>query len=156
MTFALSQTSLAAIHAHAREAYPDECCGMLIVHDGREEVVRVTNIQNELHAKGPEQFPRSAAIAYTMGPEAAPILVRSERGELRLLAIYHSHPEHDAYFSEEDRTQAFGGWDEPNYPQAAQIVMSVRNREVRATKVFVWDAAARDYVDAVLRICALP
>jgi proteasome lid subunit RPN8/RPN11 len=156
MTFALSQTSLAAIHAHACEAYPDECCGMLIARAGHEEVVRVTNIQNELHAQDPEQFPRTAVIAYTMGPEAAPFLVRSERGELRLLAIYHSHPDHDAYFSEEDRKQAFGGWDEPNYPQAAQIVLSVRNREVCATKVFVWNAAARDYVDAELRICAVP
>jgi proteasome lid subunit RPN8/RPN11 len=148
MTFTLSQASRAAIEAHACEAYPDECCGMIVERDGREEVVRVTNIQNELHAQDPEQFPRTAAIAYTMGPEAAPILMRAERGELRLRAIYHSHPEHAAYFSEEDRKQAFGGWDEPNYPDAAQIVMSVRNREVRATKVFVWDAAAHEYVEA--------
>src|SRR5262245_36685895 len=146
MTFTLSRTSLAAIHAHACEIYPDECCGMIIERNGREEVVRVTNIQNELHAQDPGQFPRTAAIAYTMGAEAAPVLVRAERGELRLRAIYHSHPEHEAYFSAEDRTQAFGGWDEPNYPDAGQIVMSVRSREVRATKVFVWDAAAQDYV----------
>jgi [CysO sulfur-carrier protein]-S-L-cysteine hydrolase len=148
MTFTLTDTSLAAIQTHAREAYPDECCGMIIERDGREEVVRVTNIQNELHAQDPEQFPRTAAIAYTMGPEAAPILMRAERGELRLRAIYHSHPEHDAYFSAEDRKQAFGGWDEPNYPDAGQLVMSVRQREVRATKAFVWNAAARDYVEA--------
>jgi proteasome lid subunit RPN8/RPN11 len=152
MTFLLSQTSLAAIQAHACEAYPDECCGMVIERDGREQVVRVSNIQNELHAQDPGQFPRTAAIAYTMGPEAAPILMRAERGELRLHAIYHSHPEHEAYFSEEDRKQAFGGWDEPNYPHAGQIVMSVRQRAVRATKVFVWDAAARDYLEAVLKI----
>ena len=152
MTFTLSQTSLAAMQAHACEAYPDECCGMIIERDGREEVVRVTNIQNELHAQDPDQFPRTAAIAYTMGPEAAPILMRAERGELRLLAIYHSHPEHDAYFSEEDRRQAFGGWDEPNYPQAGQIVMSVRARHVRTTKVFVWEATAHDFVETDLGI----
>ncbi len=152
MPFSLSQTSLTAIQAHACEAYPDECCGMIIERNGREEVVRVTNIQNELHEKDPEQFPRTAAIAYTMGPEAASILMRAERGELRLRAIYHSHPEHEAYFSEEDRTQAFGGWDEPNYPHAGQIVMSVRARAVRATKVFVWDAAVRDFVETEIGI----
>ncbi len=152
MTFTLSQTSRAAIETHACEAYPDECCGLIIERDGCEDVVRVTNIQNELHAQDPEQFPRTAAIAYTMGPEAAPILMRAERGELRLLAIYHSHPEHDAYFSEEDRKQACGGWDEPNYPHAGQIVMSVRNREVRATKLFVWDAAARDFVEVEIGV----
>lgn len=152
MTFTLSQASLAAIQAHARETYPDECCGMIIERDAREEVVRVSNIQNELHAQDPEQFPRTAAIAYTMGPEAAPILLGAERGALRLRAIYHSHPEHEAYFSEEDRKQAFGGWDEPNYPDAGQIVMSVRNREVWATKAFVWDAVARDYVETEMSI----
>ena len=152
MIFTLGQTSRAAIEAHASEAYPDECCGMIVERDGREEVVRITNIQNQLHAQDPEQFPRTAAIAYTMGPEAAPILIRVERGELRLLAIYHSHPEHEAYFSEEDRTQAFGGWDEPNYPHAGQIVMSVRARAVRATKVFVWDAAVRDFVETEIGI----
>jgi len=152
MTFTLDGSSLAAIHAHAREAYPEECCGMIIERDGREEIVLATNIQNDLHAQDPDQFPRTAAIAYTMGPEAARILIGSERGELRLLAIYHSHPEHEAYFSQEDRKQACGAWDEPIYPQAGYIVMSVRNREVRATKVFVWDAVARDYVET--QICS--
>jgi proteasome lid subunit RPN8/RPN11 len=150
MTFLLSQPSFAAIQAHARETYPDECCGMIVERDGRDEVVPVTNIQNELHLRDPEQFPRTAAIAYTMGAEAAPILLAAERGELRLRAIYHSHPEHEAYFSEEDRRQALGGWDEPNYPHAAQIVMSVRQREVRATKAFVWDPAMREYVEVAI------
>lgn len=151
MTFTLSGSSLAAIDAHAREAYPEECCGMIFERGGREEILRATNVQNELHAQDPDRFPRTAATGYTMGPEAAPILIGSERGELRLLAIYHSHPEREAYFSQEDRRQALGAWDEPIYPQAGYIVMSVRNREVRATKVFVWDAAARDYIEA--QIC---
>jgi proteasome lid subunit RPN8/RPN11 len=120
---------------------------MIVERDGREEAVRVRNIQNELHAQDPEQYPRSAAIAYTMGPEAAPILIAAERGELSLRAFYHSHPDHDSYFSAEDKKQAMGGWDEPSYPQAAQLVMSVRSGEVRVTKAFVWDEAARDFVE---------
>jgi len=83
MTFTLNESSLAAMHAHAREAYPDECCGMIIERDHRVEIVRVSNVQNDLHAQDPDQFPRTAATGYTMGPEAAPILIRSERGELR-------------------------------------------------------------------------
>jgi proteasome lid subunit RPN8/RPN11 len=150
MTVTITQAILDALHAHARDSYPDECCGMIVERAGREEVVRVTNIQNELHAKDPEQFPRTAAIAYTMGPEAAPILIGAERGELTLRAFYHSHPDHDAYFSAEDRTQAMGGWDEPNYPHAGQIVISVRDRTVRATKAFVWNEALRDFVEGSL------
>jgi [CysO sulfur-carrier protein]-S-L-cysteine hydrolase len=146
----LDRGSLAAVHTHAREAYPEECCGIVVVRDGRESPVRVSNIQNELHARDPVQFPRTAAIAYTMGPEAAPILVAAERGVLTLHAFYHSHPDHDAYFSAEDRTQAMGGWDEPLYPSAGQIVVAVRAGAVVATKAFVWDATARDYVELPL------
>ena len=117
---------------------------MIIERNGREEVVRVTNIQNELHEKDPEQFPRTAAIAYTMGPESAPILIAAERGELAVRAFYHSHPEHDSYFSAEDKKQAMGGWDEPNYPQAAQIVdVGARPRGARHQGVRVGRDGAR-------------
>lgn len=150
MTLTITRTTLAALHAHACATYPDECCGMLIERAGREEVVAVTNIQNALHAQDPHQFPRTAAIAYTMGREAAPILIGAERGELTLRVIYHSHPDHDAYFSAEDRKQAMGGWDEPTYPDAAQIVLSVRTGTVRATKAFTWDQVKRDYVEIPL------
>jgi proteasome lid subunit RPN8/RPN11 len=153
MTFTLTQTSLDALHAHARETYPNECCGMVIERNGREEVVRVSNIQNAMHAQDPEQFPRTAAIAYTMGSESAAVLIAAERGELTLRAFYHSHPDHDSYFSAEDKKQAMGGWDEPSYPHAAQIVMSVRAREVCATKAFVWAETACDFVEVALRVC---
>ena len=65
-----------------------------------------------------------------MGPEAAPVLVDHDRGRLRILAIYHSHPQHDAYFSAEDSKQATI-WDEPSYPDAAQIVVSVFDGKVQ-------------------------
>lgn len=152
MTFAINQATFAALQGHACETYPDECCGMIIERNGREEVVRVTNIQNELHEKDPEQYPRTAATAYMMGVESAAILIGADRGALTLRAFYHSHPEHDAYFSAEDKKQAMGGWDEPNYPRAAQIVVSVRSGEVRATKAFAWDETARDYVQVALLV----
>lgn len=152
MDVPINKANFDAITAHARQAYPDECCGIIVERGGREEVVRVTNIQNEMHAKDPDQFPRTARTAYSMGSEAAPVLLAAERGELRLLAFYHSHPEHDAYFSAEDRKQAFGGWDEPNYPDARQIVISVYGGEVKNTAVFVWDEQARDFVDASLTV----
>jgi proteasome lid subunit RPN8/RPN11 len=146
MEVRLKAASFADIKLHALEAYPNECCGIIIERDGREEVVRVTNLQDDLHAKDPAQFPRTAATAYTMGAEAAPVLLAAERGELCLRAFYHSHPEHDAYFSEEDRKQAFGGW------AAGQIVISVYGREVRNTAAFVWDEQARDFVHADLDV----
>jgi proteasome lid subunit RPN8/RPN11 len=152
MSLTITQASLDALQAHARQTYPEECCGMIIERDGREAVVRIANIQNKRHEEDPVQFPRTAATAYAMGPESAPVLIGADRGDLRLLAFYHSHPDHDAYFSAEDRTQAMGGWDEPNYPDARQIVVSVRERVVKATKAFAWDAGSRDFLEIPLGV----
>lgn len=148
----LTRASQQAMEAHARATYADECCGILIERDGQQEAIRVTNIQNEMHAQDPERYPRTAQTAYSMGPEAGPLLMAAQRGEVTLRAIYHSHPEHDAYFSAEDKAQALGGWDEPMYPEVTWIVLSVRNGEVVATKTFHWSTKEQDFHEITLEV----
>lgn len=147
MDVRLPGSIVAAMRAHAQEEFPDECCGIVVARGDGIELVRVSNLQNELHAQDPAQFPRTAATAYTMGPEAAPVLLQAERGALRLVAFYHSHPKHGAYFSAEDRLQARGGWDEPLYPDAAQVVLAVEADGVGAIAAFRWDPGQGDYVE---------
>lgn len=151
MTPVFSKDIIDQLTAHAVATYPEECCGFVVERDGRLAVVRVTNIQNQQHAANPEHFPRTAAIAYTMGPEAAPVLVDHDRGRLVIRAIYHSHPKHAAYFSAEDKKQATV-WDEPSYPDAVQIVMSVIDGEVRDLKAFRWTDSARDFAEVELQV----
>lgn len=143
----IAAASRAALEAHAAACYPFEACGFVIHRAGRQEVVPVANIQNERHQADPTL--RDARTAYTMGKDAVPILTGHEKGALVIHAIFHSHPDHDAYFSAEDRKQATV-WDEPSYPDAGQIVVSVRSGEVKATKAFAWDEAARDYHEVPL------
>lgn len=152
MSLTVTGGVMQAIREHARETFPNECCGIVVDRGGALTAMRVTNVQDERHAQDPEQFPRTAKTAYTMGAEAAPVLLQAERGILRLHAFYHSHPQHDAYFSAEDRKQANGPWDEPMYPDAAQIVVSIYDGEVRAVAAFRWDAAASDFVEVPLVI----
>ena len=151
MIVAITPATRDAIAAHALETFPEECCGIVVRKGERQEVVRVTNVQNEKHAGDPERGPRTAATAYTMGPEAAPALIAHERGELTIEAVYHSHPQRDAYFSAEDKKQATV-WDEPSYPDAAQIVVSVYDRKVKEIKAFCWDADGRDFVEGDLHV----
>ena len=141
---------MARVHDHARATYPEECCGLIVECVGNLEAIAVANIQNRLHAEDPEQFPRTATTAYTMGEEAAQILLQADRGELRLHAFYHSHPEHGAYFSAEDRKQANRPWDEPLYTEAGQIVVSIYAGEVKAVAAFLWDPVGLDYVEVAL------
>jgi len=131
--------SLSAIEAHARESYPDECCGVVIDRAGGDQiVVRLRNVQDDMHAKDPLRYPRTARTAYT--PHAGDFKRAVDAWEApgsKLVAFYHSHPDHDAYFSDEDVRQAtpFG---EPSYPDAVQIVVSVYDRKVEDVKAYRW------------------
>ncbi len=134
------------IVAHAEALYPEECCGVVVARSGQHEVVQITNVQNMLHARDPVAFPRTAQTAYTMSyEEVAPLLEEAYRGEVELVAFYHSHPEHEAYFSAEDRAAAEGWLDDPNYARATQVVVSVRSRKVVDAKAFAWNAERREF-----------
>ena len=148
--FELNETALAAMTAHAVEGYPEESCGVVLGDDSGNEVHRLVNIQNTLHANDPATFPRDARTAYTVDPkELGEVLEQGERRGLAFKALYHSHPEHDAYFSAEDKACAtpFG---EPTYPDTVQIVISVMNGDAGRVAVYAWSPDAGDYVEIAL------
>jgi len=78
-----------------------------------------------------------------------------DSGRAGLKAFYHSHPNHDAYFSAEDKRQALFG-DEPSYPDATYLVISVYDRQVRNIKAYQWDETAKDFIEAELRTNVWP
>ena len=120
---------------------------MIFSARGADCVLRLKNIQNKLHALDPQTYPRTAAIAYAVDPlELESVIRQSEEKGQTLKAFYHSHPDHDAYFSDEDKAFAspFG---EPTYPDAAQIVVSVYNRAVKVIRAFAWSDEKNDFVE---------
>ena len=149
----VSSSNFSAMRRHACATFPEECCGLIIERQGHLQVVRVTNVQNQLHAKDPEQFPRTAATAYSMRWKEVELLFEAAyKGSLRLHAVYHSHPKHGAYFSEHDRAAAAGWLDDPSYAAAGQIVLAVYHGRVCRAKAFVWDAQRESYVGVPLRV----
>ena len=143
----LSQETWNEIARHSEESYPEECCGLVLSIGTKEQVRRVENIQNKLHALDPATYPRTAAIAYAMDPrELQSVLDAAQAGGAKLKAFYHSHPDHEAYFSAEDKAFAtpFG---EPTFPDAAQIVVSVIHRAVKTIKAFGWSDAMKDFIE---------
>jgi proteasome lid subunit RPN8/RPN11 len=146
----LSAQTWDAICHHAQDTFPDECCGVILNHGGLEEVRRITNIQNAMHTKDPQGYPRDARIAYFMDPqELLAVLKEVDSGRAELKAFYHSHPNHEAYFSAEDRTRAMFG-DEPSYPETSYLVISIYEREVKAIKAYVWDKEHKDFCETPL------
>jgi len=87
----------AAMVAHARAAYPNECCGaMLGTTDGDTKMVRqAIAIDNA--------FDGAQATRYELRPEDLLAADKAARErQMDLIGIYHSHPDCDAYFSKTD------------------------------------------------------
>jgi proteasome lid subunit RPN8/RPN11 len=139
------------ISRHAEACFPDECCGVVISDGANERVQHLENIQNKLHALDPETYPRTAVIAYAMDPKELELVIdNAARDGAKLKAFYHSHPDHDAYFSDEDKVFAspFG---EPTFPNAAQIVVSIYQREVKRLAAFAWSEDQNDFVEVAIK-----
>jgi proteasome lid subunit RPN8/RPN11 len=87
----------ASMVAHARQTYPNECCGaMLGSTDGEQKVVSVAlPLRNA--------FEGAQAARYELRPEDLLAADKAAREKnMDLIGIYHSHPDCDAYFSKTD------------------------------------------------------
>jgi proteasome lid subunit RPN8/RPN11 len=151
-TVIISRQAFETMMAQAEREFPFECCGF-ILGDASDEVRPIRNIQNEKHAADPATFQRDARTAYLMDPrEQLAVLQEIDRRKLKLKAVYHSHPDHEAYFSATDRARACS-FDptEPDYPETAYIVMSVRGGKYAGAAAFIWDMERKDFVEAELQ-----
>ena len=107
------------IEKHAREAYPRECCGMLA---GRENVItelfKTKNIAK-------------SADEYELDPqEQVKAFEEIDRLSLKLIGVYHSHPDHPCYPSELDKKQAF-------YPDTAYFIISLSDSSHSQLRAFM-------------------
>ena len=150
----LTRPALAMIIAQAERDFPDETCGFIIGNAETVEVRPITNVQNAKHTADPKSFPRDARTAFLMEPrEHLTVLNEIDRRKLELIAVYHSHPDHDAYFSATDRSNACSfDPSEPDYPGTFHIVLSVRAGKFVRAAAFAWDTAAKDFVERELTV----
>ena len=143
----LQPETLSEIFDHAKSEFPDECCGVILGTAAEEFVRKCRNIQNALHQEDPDTYPRDARTAYVIHPDDL-IAVHKEADtqQRQIKAFYHSHPNHEAYFSEKDKADATV-WGEPAYPGTTYLVISVYDTEIRALKAFTWDETATDFIE---------
>jgi len=135
---------LARIEAQAVAEYPAESCGVILTRGAERRLMACRNIQNDLHARDPERYPRDARTAYYIDPVDLLRIGRLEGEGFSVAVIYHSHIDAGAYFSETDRRNAMMG-DEPTYPETTYIVTSVVDRRVDAMAAFRWDPAKKEF-----------
>jgi len=125
------------LREHAREALPEECCGLLV---GRRpghftRVHRCRNEMTRLHRTDPMRHSRDGRKAFHMNEiDYKTVMEEAEAEGLQVTAVYHSHADAATYFSELDQRFAL----EPGFPfpAAAHVVISVIDGLVRETAIF--------------------
>jgi adenylyltransferase/sulfurtransferase len=127
------------IYTHARESYPEECCGLLT---GRrpgcfDAVYRCPNKMNLRHGEDPVTHPRGGRFAFRLEPDDyVGILKEAKAAGSRVTGLYHSHVEAGAYLSEDDQKDALQN---PHpFPEVDHIVISVMERAVKGVAAFRW------------------
>jgi proteasome lid subunit RPN8/RPN11 len=141
----LSAAALAAIYAHARRDYPNECCG--IVFGPRDQpiadlAVACENIQDRLRAEDPARFMRSARTGYNLDVSDIATLQESLRGDTPARIVYHSHVNAGAYFSGADQAGALIDG-RPAYP----VGIDIRAGGPSGAKQFAWNLGQRRFIE---------
>ena len=127
----MTAAQLAEIYAHARAAFPAECCG----YASDAGVVRCTNAWQDPG--------RGTDTAFAIDGAELFAFARSFDGPAPARVVYHSHTNGRAYFSALDRAVAVAGG-APAYPVEHLVVGVTAERVVEAAR-FAWDGA--DYVE---------
>ena len=134
--------------AHAREAKPNEACGMVHARDGMPVAVhRVTNIAGDDRTGSPFRYEMDPMEQFHLEEQ------RDASGET-LFAIYHSHVASPAYPSPTDVRMAFfppGELDrEPAYPETYYVLVSLAEEPppVRAFHIGMGGVIAEEAVEA--------
>ena len=140
------------VFVHARECYPEECCGLLIGEPGGapRQIVRCTNVQSQRFSKGESQLDAGRGFWIDEQQIQAALNSAEQEGET-LCAVYHSHVDTGAYLSHTDLLAATGPDGTPIWPGVAQLIVSVRNGAVEEAAVFEWDSEVNAFLGRTVR-----
>jgi proteasome lid subunit RPN8/RPN11 len=125
------------------EADPDrEACGFVVRREGALHVVAIANVADRYHAADPAAFPRTSRDSYLMDPkEQLRVLRDLEAWGGEIVAVWHSHVEVGAYFSEKDRADALVDGVQ-TVPGADYLVLGVRRGRVTEVRRYRLDGGA--------------
>lgn len=128
-----------SIEDHAREAYPEECCGFLLGTLGEPKAVRATRRAANV---APEDRPRR----YAIDPRELLAADReASRAGQEILGFYHSHPDHPARPSDFDLGHA--AW--PGY---SYVILSIVDRNPNDLRAWLMDSERRSVQAETLSI----
>ncbi len=146
------------VHA-ATAAYQrgEEACGYLTGPADQphlcDRAVEVENLANKYHQADPEGHPRTGRDYFKINSiKFEKAIARGELDSTPVKVFFHSHLDCGAYFSDEDAaSMTNGGMTDPAY-ELAYLVTAVDQGTVTAHKLFIWDTAAKTFVEAPFQV----
>jgi proteasome lid subunit RPN8/RPN11 len=133
--------AVSAIRAHARAAYPEECCGFLVTAEDPADPLAPREVLVAVAAANGS--PGERGRRFVIDPLELRALERSLEGTSRLVAgFYHSHPDHPARPSQFDQEHA--------WPWYTYLVLSVTASETPALGAFELDPDTRAFQEVAL------
>ncbi len=125
MSLHISKADYEALRQHAEQAYPDECCGVLVgkLVGGERHVHRIVPCHNIRIGDAHKRY------------EIDPVeLVRVQReareSEMEIVGFYHSHPDHPAQPSPTDLEHA-------HWIGCSYVITSVQQGRASDTRSFL-------------------
>ena len=137
----LTQRQIDLISREAENAYPRECCGMLVGKDNPNGGIVVSRI-----VVSPNVFDETAKDRFQVDPQIQIDLFRELREtEERIIGHYHSHPDHPAETSATDLEKA---WE----PELVWLIVAVANGKAEMVKAHRIDPATGRFEELSLQI----
>ncbi len=131
---------LAAVQAHARQAYPHECCGFLVGVPGDPRVCRRAVPATNVRTDRPHD-------RYEIDPLEWLRLEKSlTDGAEAVLGIYHSHPDHPDRPSQFDREHA--------HPNLSYVIVETTAAGTPSTRCWRLDGKSGTFQEEALSIDA--
>jgi len=133
----IAAADLLKIERFARDAYPEECCGILVgVRGDARRVVSVHPTAN--------MAPQGTRDSYLIDPRDMERTLERLQAPLEVLGFYHSHPDFPPVPSAKDALQA---WHNYSY-----LIVSVRGGEPIASRSWHWPDPGRGYEQETVQI----
>ena len=139
MTLRYGPEVLARIRELCEADAEREVCGFVVRCGGVLQVIPVPNVADRYHERDPARFPRTSRTSYLMDPRAQLRVHESLLdGQGEIVAVWHSHVDVGAYFSDKDRADALVDG-EPLLPGAEYLVVGVKGGKVAEARRYVLD-----------------
>lgn len=138
MELRIPRAVVADIQAHAREAYPEECCGFLLGTEAGEHRV-VTE-----HRRATNVHPDSRRVRYTIDPQEVLRVVREFQGDVQHIGFYHSHIDGPAVPSTWDLERA--------WPYYVYTILAVGSDHPGEFSGWILDAGANAFRATTIRV----